>query len=156
MTSSNGNIFCVTGPLCGEFTGRRWIPRTKASDALMFSLICAWTNVWANNRGAGDLRRHRAHCDVIVIKDFDSHNSCKYQTKFSHYRSVPVVISGCGEAICVKLCNYYKQWGRQSNASNKSIKTAPVLWSSSKADMISSISFSKNNWQSLRFRKHVK
>ena len=29
MTSSNGNIFCVTGHLCGEFTGLRWIPRTK-------------------------------------------------------------------------------------------------------------------------------
>ena len=26
MTSSNGNVFCVTGPLCGEFTGQRWIP----------------------------------------------------------------------------------------------------------------------------------
>ena len=26
------NIFRVTGPLCGEFTGPRWIPRTKASD----------------------------------------------------------------------------------------------------------------------------
>ena len=25
MTSSNGNIFRVTGPLCGEFTGYRWI-----------------------------------------------------------------------------------------------------------------------------------
>ena len=25
--------FRVTGHLCGEFTGRRWIPRTKASDA---------------------------------------------------------------------------------------------------------------------------
>ena len=24
MTSSNGNIFRVTGPLCGEFTGHRW------------------------------------------------------------------------------------------------------------------------------------
>ena len=24
--------FPVTGPLCGEFTGDRWIPRTKASD----------------------------------------------------------------------------------------------------------------------------
>ena len=23
MTSSNGNIFCVAGPLCGEFTGHR-------------------------------------------------------------------------------------------------------------------------------------
>ena len=26
-------IFRVTGYLCGEFTGLRWIPRTKASDA---------------------------------------------------------------------------------------------------------------------------
>ena len=32
MTSSNGYIFRVTGPLCGEFTGYRWIPLTKASD----------------------------------------------------------------------------------------------------------------------------
>ena len=32
MTSSNGNIFRVTGHLCGEFTGPRSIPRTKASD----------------------------------------------------------------------------------------------------------------------------
>ena len=29
----NGNIFRVTGHLFGEFTGPRWIPRTKASDA---------------------------------------------------------------------------------------------------------------------------
>ena len=33
MTSSNGTIFRVTGSLCGEFTGHRSIPRTKASDA---------------------------------------------------------------------------------------------------------------------------
>ena len=33
MTSSNGSIFRVTGHLCGEFTGHRWIPHTKASDA---------------------------------------------------------------------------------------------------------------------------
>ena len=33
MTSSSGNIFRVTGHLCGEFTGPRWISRTKASDA---------------------------------------------------------------------------------------------------------------------------
>ena len=29
MTSSNENIFRVTGHLYGEFTGDRWIPRTK-------------------------------------------------------------------------------------------------------------------------------
>ena len=33
MTSSNGNVFPVTGHLCGEFTGHRWIPHTKASNA---------------------------------------------------------------------------------------------------------------------------
>ena len=35
--------------------------------ALMFSLICAWINGWVNNRETGDLRRHRAYWDVIVI-----------------------------------------------------------------------------------------
>ena len=29
MTSSNGNIFRVTGHLCGEFTGQRWIPAQR-------------------------------------------------------------------------------------------------------------------------------
>ena len=44
MTSSNGNIFRVTGPLCGEFTGHRWIPRTKASDAELWCLTAPeWT-----------------------------------------------------------------------------------------------------------------
>ena len=39
MTSSNGKIFRVTGPLCGEFTGPRWIPRTKASDAELWCFL---------------------------------------------------------------------------------------------------------------------
>ena len=40
MTSSNGNIFRVTGPLWGESTGPRWI-KGQWRGALMFSLICA-------------------------------------------------------------------------------------------------------------------
>ena len=32
----------------------------------MFTLICARINGWVNNREAGDLRRYRAHYDVIV------------------------------------------------------------------------------------------
>ena len=31
--SSNGNIFCVTGPLWGDSSGHQWIPLTEASDA---------------------------------------------------------------------------------------------------------------------------
>ena len=68
-TSSNGNILRVTGLLCGEFTNHRWIPRTKpATRSIDVSLICTWTNSWANNEDAGDLRRLRAHCDVIVME----------------------------------------------------------------------------------------
>ena len=36
--------------------------------ALIFSLISAWINGLVNNREAGDLRRHRAHYDVIVLQ----------------------------------------------------------------------------------------
>ena len=36
MTSSNGCIFPVTGPLWGESTGHRWIPLTKASDGALW------------------------------------------------------------------------------------------------------------------------
>ena len=51
VTSSNGNIFRVTGPLCGEFTGPGEFPAQRP----------------VNKREAWDLSRHRAHCDVIVI-----------------------------------------------------------------------------------------
>ena len=39
LTSSNGNIFRVTGPLCGEFTGHWWIPLTKANDAELWCFL---------------------------------------------------------------------------------------------------------------------
>ena len=73
MTSSNGNIFRVTGHLCGEFTDHRWIPHTKASDAelLMFSLICARIHGLVNNREVGDFRRHRAHYGITVMCNQD-------------------------------------------------------------------------------------
>ena len=39
ITSSNGNVFHVTGPLCREFTDHRWIPLTKASDAELWCFL---------------------------------------------------------------------------------------------------------------------
>ena len=79
MTSSNRNIFSVTGPLCGEFTGNRWIPShmpvTRSFDVFFFY---AWTNGWVNSRDAGDLRRHRAHYDVNVMEaQSQSASHCK-------------------------------------------------------------------------------
>ena len=69
MTSSNGNsIFRVTGlcagnsPVTGEFPAQRPVAQ---SFAVFFDLRL--NNGWVSNREAGDLRRHRAHYDVIVM-----------------------------------------------------------------------------------------
>ena len=79
MTSSNGNIFRITGHLCGDFTVHRSMPCTKASDTELCFFICAWLNGWINNCEAGDLRCHHAHYDVIVMGKF----TCKIMSHFS-------------------------------------------------------------------------
>ena len=63
-TSSNGNIFRITGLFV------RGIHRSHKDQwrvVLMFSLICDWTNGWGNNRDDADLRRNRAHYDATVM-----------------------------------------------------------------------------------------
>ena len=58
-------------------TGDRWpvnsTHKGQWRGALVFPLICAWTNAWVNNREAGDLRRHCAHYDVIVMHRQNTH-----------------------------------------------------------------------------------
>ena len=72
MTSSNRNIFRVIGHLCGEFTGHRWIPHTKASDAELWCFfICARINGWLNNGKADSLRCNHVHYDVTVMSAED-------------------------------------------------------------------------------------
>ena len=39
MTSSNGNLFRVSGPLWGQSTGHRWISFTNASDAELWCFL---------------------------------------------------------------------------------------------------------------------
>ena len=60
-TFSALQALCV-GNSPGEFPAQRPVTRS-----LMFSFICAWISGWVNNREAGDLRRHCAHYDVIVM-----------------------------------------------------------------------------------------
>ena len=75
MTSSNGSMFRVTGFCAGNSPVTAGIHRSPVNfphtdqwrGALMFSLICDWTNGWVNNQDAGDFRRHRAHYDVTVM-----------------------------------------------------------------------------------------
>ena len=62
MTSSNGNIFRVTGHLCGEFIGPGEFPAQRpVTRSFMFPLICVWIHSWENNREAETLPRPLWH-----------------------------------------------------------------------------------------------
>ena len=56
-----GHWSMVNSPHKGQWRG-----------AVMFCLIYAWINGWVNTGEAGDLRRHRAHYDVIVMTGSDT------------------------------------------------------------------------------------
>ena len=70
MVSSNGNIFHITGHLCGEFTGIWWIPCTKASDAAFWFFFDLSLNKWLRKQSSGWwfetlLRPLWRHCNVL-------------------------------------------------------------------------------------------
>ena len=69
MTSSNGKFFRVTGPLCGEFTGHRWIPAqrpvTRKFDVPYDLCLNKWVSIqswgwWFETRS----RSLWCHCNV--------------------------------------------------------------------------------------------
>ena len=64
MTSSNANIFRVTGLCKGNPPAISQMPVTRSFDVL-FDLRL--NKRVSKNRDAGDLRRRRAHCDVTVM-----------------------------------------------------------------------------------------
>ena len=61
-------FFRVTGHLRGIHRSPVNSPhKCQGRGAFMFALICAWIKSWVNNGEAGDLSRHCAHYDVIVM-----------------------------------------------------------------------------------------
>ena len=64
--------FCAgNSPVTGEFPAQR--PVTRSFDVFFF--ICARINGLGNNGNAGDLRRHFAHYNVIVMKATLNHRA---------------------------------------------------------------------------------
>ena len=102
MTSSNGNIFRVTGHLCGEFPGPRWIPHTKASDAELWCLLwCAPDNrlskqswSWWFETLSCPLWRHRNdQADGMVVKWNDHYDNAIMGAMASQITSLRIVYS---------------------------------------------------------------
>ena len=53
MTSSNGNIFHVTGPLYWEYTGHRWITRTRPVTRSFDVFFYLHLNKWLSKQSWG-------------------------------------------------------------------------------------------------------
>ena len=85
MTSSNGNVFRVAGPLCGESTGHRWIPPNKGQWRGTVDLRL---NKLLSNRNAANLRRHRAHYDVTVMQVITHSYSSQVMSYFLHAHTI--------------------------------------------------------------------
>ena len=97
MTSSNGNIFCVTGHLCGEFTSPGWIPRTKPvtrSSDVFFDMPL--NKRWVNNREAGDLRCYQVHYDVTVMR-----RCWELITSWNHWTHWGLVTNICASQLTI-------------------------------------------------------
>ena len=88
MTSSSGNIFRVTGHLCGEFTGHRWIPRTKASDH-KYAIYTEKSTFCYNCIALGDVfsteKSRNDHTDDIWCMCLISHHII-HNWHFHHYK----------------------------------------------------------------------
>ena len=68
--------------------------------ALMFSLICVWINDWVNTREAGDLKRYRAHHDVIVMV------SCRVR----YLHGVCMIPLGVGHDDVIQWRHFPRHW----------------------------------------------
>ena len=64
--------------------------------ALMFTFICAWIKGWVNNREGGDLRRHRAHYDIVVTL-------CHCNVLYARVKQTPVT---------THVAQFITHWGR--------------------------------------------
>ena len=89
--------FPVNSPHKGQWHG-----------ALRYSSICVWINGWVKNGEAGDLRRHRAHYDVIVMtsRSYSFIQIPKHNNEHdANLTEIPLVMKICYKAWQVKVQN---------------------------------------------------
>ena len=107
-------IFCYFTKLYGRGIHRSPVDSLHKSQwrgALIFSLSCTWTNGWANNRDAGDLRRHHAHYGVTVMNAqclaslglsvwWNSPAGCFYAQRDGDKNNISMELHLQGQGVC--------------------------------------------------------
>ena len=137
MTSSNRNIFCVTGPLCGKFTGDRWIPSqrpvTRSFDVFFYlrlnKRLSKQSRGWWFKTSSRSLWRH---CNVSpslseLIGDTETTRNYLRHYRCFHYCDVtmsvltPQITSN--SIVCLTVCSGV----RTSNKTSKLRITGPLV-----------------------------
>ena len=130
MTSSNGNIFRVTGPLCGEFTGHWWIPHHKGQGrgALMFSLLCAWTKRLSkqSRRWWFETRSHSLwrHCNEWILANHHPVGSRNLDVTLQDMRGGNCVL----RMLCHCLMSINSLWSSDKDPGQHWLKLWLVTW----------------------------
>ena len=100
MTSSNGNIFRVTGPLCGEFTGPGEFPTQRPVTRSYDVFFDLRLNKQLSKQSWGWwLRHHQAHYDVIVIISVELLQATRIKLHWLHF--LPTEINECESNPCI-------------------------------------------------------
>ena len=118
MTSSNENIFRVTGPLCAEFTGHRQRPVTRRFDIFFHLRLNKWLSkqswgLWFDTPSRSLWR----HCNVLTTfpnafpwkKSFASW----FKSYWSLHPLVQLTLTGPGNGLVPNIhqaLNQYQWW----------------------------------------------
>ena len=106
MTSSNGNIFRVTGPLCGEFTGTGEFPAqrpvTRSFDVFFYLrsnkwLSKQWGGWWFETPSWSLWRQCNELIYILMIKS---------QFEFSVESELTFCVYLCFTCVCLKSENF--------------------------------------------------
>ena len=76
----------------------------------MFSLICPWINGWINNRKAGNLRRRRAHYEIIIMNASQIIHftcTCIYICQINNFTNISPSFSTQSKMRSLMLISFY-------------------------------------------------
>ena len=131
MTSSNENIFRVTGPLCAEFTGHRWFPRTKASDAEPWCFLWSppeatveqtWIRRWFETPSRSLWR----HCNVMETSVFNKTKNHLQVTILIMY--IPIQAKTRYFHLCLSKHKWFKLQFGKYNLNTEPFSCHTITW----------------------------
>ena len=103
ITSWQGNIFHVIGPLWGEFTGHWWIPLTKTSDVKFLCYLWHYTfHMFFTCSLLWHLHLPSLLKIYQILPQPENNTSCWFHGNLTCDKDITKAISGCQNMLHIK------------------------------------------------------